>query len=761
MINASNRNLYGKRETAQRDISCRSLSLRSDGVDAEQRSFALVLATEQTAEVWDWNRYAIIDETLLMRGVELPETAQVPLLENHYRYALSDQLGSVRELRVDNEQLLGRGYLTDGDDAAESAWRKISQGHLTDVSVGYRVLEYVDLQPGESRVIEGRQFKARKDRALRVTTRWRVQEGSLVPIGADEAAKIKRELAKANGNSETSARDGGFKSGGTEENPRQTFLENRDMNKALRAYLLQLGMRAEATETEAWQYMQALVGDQRAEAERLKTAGEGSNPANTDPQSQRGSTGSGTPNSDPPAAGNNNTEAVRAAAIAEERQRVTQLREMAGECVAPEVLQRAIDDGWSTERAGREFLTNVREQRSEPVSTPAIMSHSHDQLATERAIAAGFVQRAGLSLVDPRASESEQQEQARQMEQGHRFRNMSLLDACREACRISGVRVNQYDRTEVIRGAVSTATLTHIFTSTVGARLLTSFRETPDTTEGLVRVTTLNDFKTNERKLLGKTGNLTRHERGGEAEHATFGDSGEEYKAYRYSKQFSLDEQDIIDDSFDALLTLPAEMGAAARRLRPDLVYSILLANANMADGVALFHATRNNLATGSGSALEVAGLEAALIAMSQQTHDGQAIDVIPRFLVIPPTLQFKAKVLLKSQERVIAADSGGTYNPFTEETLRVVAERRLSASGATDPVTGTRYSGSNTNWWLLGDPNSAHTIEVGYVTGSANGPQLRSFVHTEGKWGIGWDIKLDIGAKALAPQGMFKAVGG
>ncbi len=50
-------------------------------------------------------------------------------------------------------------------------------------------------------------------------------------------------------------------------------------------------------------------------------------------------------------------------------------------------------------------------------------------------------------------------------------------------------------------------------------------------------------------------------------------------------EKFTADEMDFIDDRLGAILRVPIEMGRAARRVRPDLVYSILIENPALADG--------------------------------------------------------------------------------------------------------------------------------------------------------------------------------
>jgi hypothetical protein len=179
------------------DLSYRSMSVRlsSDGkpatLDSKARSVDVIVATEQLAEVFDYERWEVINEVLLMSGAEVPGNRQVPLLDTHYRGDTSSVLGSVRELGPVNGDLIGRAFFSEVNEA-QSPFKKVSEGHLTDFSVGYRVQKSEWIPEGESAMIDGRNF----DGPVKVVSSWKIKEVSIVPIGADEQAKV-RESARS------------------------------------------------------------------------------------------------------------------------------------------------------------------------------------------------------------------------------------------------------------------------------------------------------------------------------------------------------------------------------------------------------------------------------------------------------------------------------------------------------------------------------------------------------------------------------------
>ncbi len=177
-------------DVRRRSIVCRNLQVRADTVDEESRSVEAVFATEQPVSVFDMREWRPILEVLRMDGAVIPP--RVPMLNNHYRFSLDDVYGSARDAKVSDGKLIGRLYFARDDEDVERAWNKVRQGHIVDVSVGYRIDQSTTVPAGQSMTVGDRQYKA-EDKPLRVVTRWEMREVSLVPVGADAAAKIRSE----------------------------------------------------------------------------------------------------------------------------------------------------------------------------------------------------------------------------------------------------------------------------------------------------------------------------------------------------------------------------------------------------------------------------------------------------------------------------------------------------------------------------------------------------------------------------------------
>ena len=154
--------------------------------DSTSRSVEATLATEGKVEVFDISRMDFIEEVLLVNGANLPESGQVPLLDSHQRGSVRNVLGSVRNIKAKGQELVGAVFFAD-DNSGQSTEKKVRDGHLTDLSVGYQVTSYQYLEKDETKTIAGKQFTG----PIRVVDGWELKEASLTPIGADEKAKTR------------------------------------------------------------------------------------------------------------------------------------------------------------------------------------------------------------------------------------------------------------------------------------------------------------------------------------------------------------------------------------------------------------------------------------------------------------------------------------------------------------------------------------------------------------------------------------------
>lgn len=210
-----------------------------------------------------------------------------------------------------------------------------------------------------------------------------------------------------------------------------------------------------------------------------------------------------------------------------------------------------------------------------------------------------------------------------------------------------------------------------------------------------------------------------------------------------YGKSFSLTREAFINDDIGLLSKTLSEYSAAAKRTIDNQVYDLLLSNAAYADGIALFDKKHGNLAT-TGAKPGQTGLQDALLQMGVQKDDfGQAIRVIPKYVLIGNQNQFDTYVALHSAQ--ITGSSNNDVNPMYGMALQPIIVPQLDAAA----------SAGACPWFVVADPMSAKSIEVDYLNG-AETPQVRR-MEKPGVLGFHWDVYMDWGITALDYRGIFK----
>lgn len=741
--------------------------VKTDSVDdALPSRFEILAYTGGKLNVDGFDLPVVID----LQGLDTSTRIPIPIKHNtddEFILGQTDEDGIVN----DGMSLNLTGDVTADPEQSPSVKRVLSmakKGHQWQASIGAEVDECYDIGDGETISVNGQELTG----PLTLATRSVLRETSVLSMGADKNTRV--ILAQAKGE----VMD--FETWVT-----QTYgLDAASINDALRE-LLMSEYQEDQAESDAVDAEDATEDKVSAEdGMDKKVECEGDTTEEKKPETQA-KVKSGVKSAGLVKASGSQGGKVRSisAAIVEQR------RAFAAESKRVETIQArfgsdaklvtaAIANGWDVERTELEFY-----RRKERKQAPAGHRREGDSQRMLNALQGAMILRAGGKLDHPaytgelglaldlpawiRAGMNAESRQ-RAMEAAWKYRDLSMIDLCRAACEIDG-KDTDGSRKGFIRAALSGSAIADIFTLSINAVLIQKLEEAGDTTLGWTQEADANNFQTMDRIRLVKGSRLTRHKRGGTADSASRNDVAESYKIQRYSQQFAVDEQDIIDDRFQALKDIPDEMALACSRMRPDLVYSILMANANLnATSTPLFSesqpvggnstATQANLVTGAGP-LTADVLNAALARMFNMLENGVGINAPATHALVPATLFTAICGLLQSSTIVVTGTTDrtvGTDNPLKKwqeqfGIIQPVSDHRLT-NGVTDPVTGTVYSGSTTTVRLVS--NKVKTIEVAYLTGSGRAPQVRQYVMDRGQYGVGWDVNLDIGAKALEYRG-------
>jgi hypothetical protein len=324
------------------------------------------------------------------------------------------------------------------------------------------------------------------------------------------------------------------------------------------------------------------------------------------------------------------------------------------------------------------------------------------------------------------------------------FRGMSLIDVARNCLEVIGVRVRGMTANEIAYAATrgaglhSTSDFPLILAAVAGKRLRQAYQSTPRTFERWTRGITATDFKPMYPTQIGNFPALKPVLEGAEFSYGTIAEGRETYKLGTFGRIVGLTRQAIINDDLRAFDRALATAGQRAGDLESTLVYGELLANAALADGVALFHATHGNV--GAASVIDEGALSEAweLMAQHKDLSGEEYVVTTPRFILVPPGARS-----IEARKMVAQVIAGKTQdvNAFAG-SLDVIEEPRLFKAGGPQP------------WWLAADPNLVDTIEYARLEGQTE-PFLDQRVGFEVD-GVEIKVRHDFAAKALDYRGLF-----
>lgn len=690
---------------------------RPDTLDEKNRSVEVVMATEDPSLIFDPERWEIIEEVLLMAGADIPKEDKVPLTIDHWSWAEA-VIGSVREMRIEQIQsddysgpgLVGRVFFSSDSDS-EKYWTRVKEGHLDRFSVTYPASgrQSIYIAEGESSTVEGKTY----DGPIVVTKQWAPKALGLVMYGADKNAKARTANHKSNKGAKT-------------------------MNKKLRKWLERCGLSPEATEEEAYQYLNDLDFE-RLDPELLKDkpasakkGGDGNDPSpNPNPEGSRKAV-------DP--------EDVSRRAIEAERQRVSEIGAMCKRFdIDEDVRDGLISRGVDVDKAREEILEKIAERRkAEPTSQgvgfrPSI-AYGDDERDKFRAAAFdSLILRAGIAgmSVEKPAPGAEQ------------LRGFTLQELARECLRVQGLDFSGR-RIDMVGRAMTTDDFSYLLANVANKSLFAGWESAAETWQTWVATGSVSDFKTHYSPRLSEASDLDEIPEEAEYKYGKLQDAQETYSIATYGKLFAVSRQTIINDDLNALARIPAAHGEAAARKVGDVVYAVLTANGTMGDGVALFNAAThgNYVTSGSGAGPGIATIAAGILAMKTQKdiQELRRLNIRPEYFIAPAALEGTSEVFFSSDKftdsDTVETDSslaGARNNPYSGNRFTRVYEPRLDDN-------------SETAWYLAG--RKGKTVQVDFLDG-IQAPYLEQ----KQGWtvdGTEFKVRIDAGAWAVDYRGLY-----
>ncbi len=239
-------------------------------------------------------------------------------------------------------------------------------------------------------------------------------------------------------------------------------------------------------------------------------------------------------------------------------------------------------------------------------------------------------------------------------------------------------------------------------------------------------IRSVNDFKAT--KAVNLFGDFVFEQVGptGELKSASLADQAFANQADQYGRIMTIDRKAIINDDLGALTTVPMLMGRGAALKLNKSFWATFLSPGNADDGNAFWTNTAGthgtapagqrtagaNLQTGGGTALSSDSLKSAEVLFNRQVDPaGEPLGVDPEILLHPPELAVTARELMNGQ--FLLATTGTNKQPNTNVWVgkfKPVMSRYLSNAA---------YTGfSLTAWYLLANPGLYPVIECAFLNG-------------------------------------------
>ncbi len=280
----------------------------------------------------------------------------------------------------------------------------------------------------------------------------------------------------------------------------------------------------------------------------------------------------------------------------------------------------------------------------------------------------------------------------------------SLMGGISGMSNLGNIRVSESaPMGRITEADTTTASFSYLLGTSMNKRLLKDYQAWPAEWQRFCTIAPVRDFKQQSRVRFGAFGSLPVVAEDTAYTAVTLTDSAATYVPQKRGNLVTVSREVIINDDLMAVKQIPTKLAVAAAYTLAEFVYGFLSSNPNIYDGNALFTSGAPHSNLGSG-ALSTGNMQLGITAMREQTnYAGKRIGLRPRFLVVPPELEWQSMVVTKSAG--VPGSNNNDINPMLGYLTPIVSPQLSSA----------------TQWFLVGDPREIDTIEIGFVGGQVN----------------------------------------
>jgi hypothetical protein len=301
--------------------------------------------------------------------------------------------------------------------------------------------------------------------------------------------------------------------------------------------------------------------------------------------------------------------------------------------------------------------------------------------------------------------------------------------------------------------------VTNILENTMHKMALASFNSIESVWPMICGRKPLNDFRVHNMYRLSADGSFKKVATDGELKHVSMSDTKYTLQADMFGAMITVDRKTIKNDDMGMILDQARALGSLGAQRIEESVFVMILAN-----GGSFFSAPNGNLLTGAGSALSADSLDDAREKYRNQVINGKPVGLSPRMLLVPTTLETTANRLFTEERFAATGDTDALVftNNQHRGLYRPITTPYLNNTSITDQD-GNAYSGqSDTQWYLLGDPNAPQgsAFTIGFLDGRSTpyfdqaettfsvpgGMQFRSY--------LDWGTALNVTQQAVKSAG-------
>lgn len=272
-----------------------------------------------------------------------------------------------------------------------------------------------------------------------------------------------------------------------------------------------------------------------------------------------------------------------------------------------------------------------------------------------------------------------------------------------------------HKREYLLREAITTSDFPYLFHDVLDRQLLAAYKAVEPAWKPFTRMSTVKDFRDAYRfSIFGGDNQLARV--GEKGEYLASDREADRYiiNVLKYGRQFDISWETIINDDLGALKDTPDRFARAAIRTEHRIMTTLYASDV----GAHVEGAGGNLYQVGvnaAGTVLSINALEVGVQTMNMFTDiGGEPIMATPRFLVVPPALEYTARQILTSATKMVATGVAGvpypTANVISQFGLQLIVDKYL-------PIVNTGND-QHTQWYLFSDPKDIAALEAAHLTG-------------------------------------------